>query len=1249
MFKISGDYSRIYGVRELKNINFIQSAIIQLEGGAFQKLFDAYLYKKYKFKNIQTLGVQTGTNKTTKGTPDSYVLTDEGNYILINYGSVKSQSAAKIKADILACFEQSKISLNKKKIQKIICGHCSTNIHIEQFDDIIGSIEGVEVELIGIDTISHDLALLYPHIAKDELGIAIDTNQFFDIDDFVKAYDANGINAPIDSHFFHRESEFTELCSSIHNNKVTILTGPSGIGKTRLAVEACREEDNVTTKVFCVKSNGNLLYEDIKYYISDPGRYLIFLDDANMVASLDNVINTILTLSSDFDIRILISVRDYAKDRVIKVVSKYTTPNIIEIGPFKDDEIKNILKSNLGIINLDYLNKISQISNGNIRLAFLAGIKSIEDGFQSIRNAEDIFKNYYGRIIDEAKLKREDILMLFFIAISGPVKNNENQLYNNLKQFYGQKIDETLIVEHLYSLELVDWFKNKIIKISDQSFGNYILYYVLFEKKWISVDALISIGFPSFKNKIVYALNTLIEIFNSEECIKYIKDSINAVWDSVPESQNLDYLESFYLINPDKALSIIKSHIEQEAYVDFDLHNFDVNSPKKHNSSSTNIIEILGGFKFTQNYEDAIDLLMLYFDRRPDLIMDFYSVFSERLLYDTHSYKDNYNHEMRLLDKLWCYTENGENYNNSILYLIIVEYALKTEISFSEAIRNSKSINYVRMQLGYTEAIASIRTNIWKNLAILRNRKEYQSTTNNILLGIYFYDLKDEELKQYLQSDFNTIYDFVINKNSPDFFDAKIVARYKELANQIGIKLDSRYIIGEQNLEFRIYKMLRQKHLNGRTIDETERLHKESILKEIKKYNLNDFQELFRVCSFLEQIVSDNEKWSLSIGLDYIFNALEKDCELYLKVLELYIHAKTPFKLNGYSQIKYMLNQFGYEETYNFINNNAFDKKNYWLLLIWECIPEKTIDIKIVEDFKVYILNSFKQEQPIIPATQVFICYGERDNELKKLIINQMMTNLEFSARFLDYAELDENEIIVKFFRNDIDSLVCIYKNALSVHCHMDYSGRLFKKIFDKHTTIWNEYIDWIKGKDNLARECNANRIFEFIWSTDKWRNCVEYAFKVLVDNDKFFYIKTSVELLFAKTTDETIFERKRTWLIEKLRENSEDIEKCKKIIEVVVNFLPDWKLVYILEFLKFNKNLDAFKQIYLFPLSCSWSGSEIPLVIEKIAFLNSLKSNLKGLDYIDHRKYIEDYRMKLEEYKEKVELEEYLENADYS
>lgn len=129
--------------------------------------------------------------------------------------SVSAQPARKIRDDILTCFEEASRTIGTEKISKIICGHCSTNIHLEQFDDIINCIEGVSVELIGIDTLSHDLALVYPHIAKERLGIQIDTNQFFDIEDFVNAYDANGINAPIAYSFLHREDDFDEVYISV--------------------------------------------------------------------------------------------------------------------------------------------------------------------------------------------------------------------------------------------------------------------------------------------------------------------------------------------------------------------------------------------------------------------------------------------------------------------------------------------------------------------------------------------------------------------------------------------------------------------------------------------------------------------------------------------------------------------------------------------------------------------------------------------------------------------------------------------------------------------------------------------------------------------------------------------------------------------------------------------------------------------------------------------------------------------------
>lgn len=68
----------------MSKVNAIQNAILQLEGGAFQSLVDEYLYKKYHFDNIQTLGVETGTHKPTKGVPDSYVITKDDRYILIN-------------------------------------------------------------------------------------------------------------------------------------------------------------------------------------------------------------------------------------------------------------------------------------------------------------------------------------------------------------------------------------------------------------------------------------------------------------------------------------------------------------------------------------------------------------------------------------------------------------------------------------------------------------------------------------------------------------------------------------------------------------------------------------------------------------------------------------------------------------------------------------------------------------------------------------------------------------------------------------------------------------------------------------------------------------------------------------------------------------------------------------------------------------------------------------------------------------
>ena len=47
--------------------------------------------------------------------------------------------------------------------------------------------------------------------------------------------------------------------------------------------------------------------------------------------------------------------------------------------------------------------------------------------------------------------------------------------------------------------------------------------------------------------------------------------------------------------------------------------------------------------------------------------------------------------------------------------------------------------------------------------------------------------LSDEESRKYLKADIDIIYSNLIDKDKPDFYDAKIVARYKKIAEQMGI------------------------------------------------------------------------------------------------------------------------------------------------------------------------------------------------------------------------------------------------------------------------------------------------------------------------------------------------------------------------------------------------------------------------------------------------------------------------------
>lgn len=258
----------------MSKINQIQAAILSLDPGAYQKLMDSYIMRKYGFSNIMPLGSHSGTNKVTKGTPDAFVQCTDGRFILIAHGSVENHAYGKVQSDILNCLDTIKTGIAAEDISQIICCHTSTNFTPGQVKELCSYFENTI--LIGLGDVSFDLYLKYPDLAKDHLNIDIDTHQIFSLDNFITYASHNPYSTSLDMPLLCRGQELEDIDRALNDRNVILLSGPAGIGKTHLALESAKifaKSNNYDLKI--IHSNGKSIYQDLIVTFPDESNYMI--------------------------------------------------------------------------------------------------------------------------------------------------------------------------------------------------------------------------------------------------------------------------------------------------------------------------------------------------------------------------------------------------------------------------------------------------------------------------------------------------------------------------------------------------------------------------------------------------------------------------------------------------------------------------------------------------------------------------------------------------------------------------------------------------------------------------------------------------------------------------------------------------------------------------------------------------------------------------------------------------------------
>ena len=1084
------------------------------------------------------------------------------------------------------------------------------------------------------------------------MGISISTDQIQSYDEFINSYNANRMAAPIDTKFLFREKVFQDISNAYLKVDVVILSGSSGTGKTRLALHYVKNHaDAKNEKTYCIHSNALPIYEDLKLFLDRPGDYFLFIDDANQLSGLQHIIRYVRMKPEGYNVKILITVRDYALQKVINDVRAITSYEIVNVNVFSDNEIKELLETSLRILNSDYQERIIRIAEGNARIAILAGkVACSSNRLESIDDVSQLYEDYYGSNLENNQFFIDENLCITsgIIAFLESIHLDYIDALLPILQEKGLNRDSFIEnIRMLHEREIVDICNDKAVRFSDQCLSNYLLKYVFFDRKLLSLSKMIKACFSSYRERTVSSVNTLINIFRNKELLNFVEEEIKLLWDELSTEKSpifFEFVKVFFRINPTGTLLLLQNEIESEERVICEWSDIDTEKRKNYQHVENDIIKILGGFADMADLPTACDLFFQYYLKRPDLFMEFYhavniyfGIHRDTIWYDFYT-------QITFFEKIKEYSDDWKQEFIVGLFLQIAEKILKLYFSPAEEGRKNKLTIY-QIPLVISKGVEKYRKLIWEYLSYLSKNEKYRAkvkeilssyggTIDNVSIPVLQFDLK------YIQSILKS--NFLPDKLTNCLLADKIVQVFSRM-NYSCESLFSEYFEGES---FQLYCLLKGPDYKENGYEENRKQKQQSINHYALNSDLQMFKKLIDVCSSISG--TDNRlSWEVGEGLDIAFDAISDKADWYVGAIKYYIKNDTPNNLHPYHLVDNFFSLLSDSEVYEIITSEEYSQKNAWTYAYYHELPPGLITEKHLQGLYDFLKDT--SDRYITSSSMRDVDFLDKYNAIDELALIEgckiILDKKEYSSFIVDiyfgllfnYHHNTPREVIQKFNCN-LELLEEIYCAMLSYDKHHDYDGHFLKEIYSVRPSVLDKYIDYLINSDSFSDHQEKHCCF---FDLDDFVEIYNKIFEQLIRKRR--YSKLSVpyfleSLLLTMQSEKKLLERQDMWIRQCIQRFCNDEAKMYCLFSVVSKLEFKRKKEYILLFLKNNPLFEDFEKIPLIPTSCSWSGSAVPMYSAWIEFLELLLPNFIGLKWLKHKNYIET---KIDDLKKQIEAEQ--------
>jgi hypothetical protein len=538
----------------------IEKELTAINDAVFQALCNSFISRKYGVV-YHSPGTVTGKVKSKPGKPDAFFPLHNRKYIVAEYTTKDDGRPGdffdKLQSDLKDCLDEDSLGIPLNKVDRVILC-CNSVVTLAQYNALQELTAPYEIPLTiyGIQKMAEYLSLEGRAIAKEYLQVAVTAGSLLNRSGFVEQYQKGHIAIPLDTEWVGRPGRAEALADKIARNDMVIVKGFPGFGKTRLVLEAIDVflDHHPDYKAFYLLRQVESIVEDLAINLQAGTNYVFFLDDGNK--QIENLMQSIAqqAASRRSQIRIVTTVRDYAKADVMKCAGEMKLEEET-VGPLDSDSmaylIRQVCPDKAQQLVVD---RILRISDGNPRLALMAAT-TIRDHpeMDILVDAASIFAGYFETIIDNNPILKQRAalkamgLLAFFDTIDFDDPNDELIL-----QKFGCNREEVWdIIYELEALEFVESFEGTVFRIAEQTMSTFFFYKVFIKEKVLPFSEIVTDYFATHAFQIRNAIIPANLIFGTGQVIDRIKDNLltyyqNLSFGSPTQMQFLDVFGRYF-------------------------------------------------------------------------------------------------------------------------------------------------------------------------------------------------------------------------------------------------------------------------------------------------------------------------------------------------------------------------------------------------------------------------------------------------------------------------------------------------------------------------------------------------------------------------------------------------------------------------------------------------------------------------------------------------------------------------------